>query len=353
MARREKRPTDELQALYALEGFLARLSASAHADRLVLKGGVLLAAFDARRPTRDVDLQAQALPNDTATLLHLVRDIAATSPPDGDDGLVFDAQHASAEVIRDEDEYPGVRVSLTARLSQARVAFHVDVNVGDPIWPAPQPVEVPRLLGGSIRLGGYPVPMVHAEKIVTAISRGAANTRWRDFGDVYVLSGRHPVTATELRAAMRRLPVTAAWSCNRSSSSSTATRCSLSPAGRPGGASTAGMSCRPRSATSSLRSSTSPIRSCPAASTMARGNPTSAPGGERPLLPRTGRVAPREECLSEGTRAWTMSCRRARWQPLRGSAGATPGNVTTVVRAHGADGWHSRITDSITRITGR
>lgn len=133
MARRGRRPTDELHVLYALEGFLARLSVSAHAEKLVLKGGVLLAAFDARRPTRDVDLQAQALPNDTATLLELVRQIAATPLPDNDDGLLFDTEHASAEVIRDEDEYSGVRVSLNARLSQAKVAFHVDVNVGDPI----------------------------------------------------------------------------------------------------------------------------------------------------------------------------------------------------------------------------
>jgi len=202
MARRQKRPTDELHALYALEGFLARLSTSAHADKLVLKGGVLLAAFDARRPTRDVDLQAQAMANDTVSLLDLVRDIAATPPAEGEDGLYFDTEHATAEIIRDEDEYSGVRVSLTARLSQAKVAFHVDVNVGDPIWPAPRPVELPRLLGGSIRLRGYPIPMVHAEKIVTAISRGTANTRWRDFGDVHVLSGTHPVTAVELRAAM-------------------------------------------------------------------------------------------------------------------------------------------------------
>jgi hypothetical protein len=60
-ARREKRPTDELLALYALEGFLGRLAASRHSENLVLKGGVLLAAFDARRTTRDVVLQASAV----------------------------------------------------------------------------------------------------------------------------------------------------------------------------------------------------------------------------------------------------------------------------------------------------
>jgi hypothetical protein len=43
-----------LLQLYVLEGFLARLAASAMRERFILKGGVLLAAFGSRRPTRDV-----------------------------------------------------------------------------------------------------------------------------------------------------------------------------------------------------------------------------------------------------------------------------------------------------------
>jgi len=76
-ARGEKRPTDELLALYALEGFLTRLAGSAYSDSLVLKGGVLLAAFDARRTTRDIDLQASAVSNDVDTVLGLICEIAA------------------------------------------------------------------------------------------------------------------------------------------------------------------------------------------------------------------------------------------------------------------------------------
>jgi len=64
--------------------------------------------------------------------------------------------------------------------------FHVDVNVGDPVWPVPGPVEVPRLLGGSVTLLGYPLTMILAEKIVTGVERGTANTRWRDYADVYL-----------------------------------------------------------------------------------------------------------------------------------------------------------------------
>ena len=52
-------PFDELLQLYVLEAFLARLAGSRFADQFVLKGWILLAAFDERRPTRDIDLQGQ------------------------------------------------------------------------------------------------------------------------------------------------------------------------------------------------------------------------------------------------------------------------------------------------------
>lgn len=200
-ARREARPNAELQQLYVLEGFLARLAAGPHRDRFVLKGGVLLAAFGNRRPTRDVDFQAIHLANDTATVSAVVREIAGLAL---EDGLVFNTHASRAEPIRDEDEYSGVRVTMTTALARAHVTFHIDVNVGDPISPAPSLVRVPRLLGGEpLALSGYPLPMVHAEKLVTALQRGTVNTRWRDFADVWALSGAHPVNGDELQTALR------------------------------------------------------------------------------------------------------------------------------------------------------
>ncbi len=194
-ARATGRPTEELLVLYALEGLLDRLSVSAHADDLVLKGGVLLAAYDARRPTRDIDLSTADLPNDPAAVLELIRSVAAVTR---DDGLVFDLLTARAETIRDEDLYSGVRVSLDAHLAQARLAVHVDVNVGDPVWPSPSQVRLPRLLGGHLIVRGYPLEMVYAEKILTALERGTVNTRWRDFADLYLLTRRHPADGTRL-----------------------------------------------------------------------------------------------------------------------------------------------------------
>ena len=165
----------------------------------MLKGGVLLAAFGTRRPTRDVDLQAQDLANDVDTVLALVREIASTKRGDG---LIYNIDTATAETIREEDAYSGVRVSTSCQLATALLTFHIDINVGDPIWPAPGIVEIPRLLGGSISVLGYPLAMVLAEKIVTAIQRGTANTRWRDGADIYLLSGRHEIDGTQLRRSL-------------------------------------------------------------------------------------------------------------------------------------------------------
>jgi Nucleotidyl transferase AbiEii toxin, Type IV TA system len=98
-----------------------------------------------------------------------------------------------------------VRVTLRGRLSTARETLHVDVNVGDPIWPAPQPVHRPRLLGGAIEVLGYPIEMVLAQKIVTTIQRGIANTRWRDFADIYLLTGTRSFASSGVNDALARV----------------------------------------------------------------------------------------------------------------------------------------------------
>jgi predicted nucleotidyltransferase component of viral defense system len=201
-AKRTSRPTDELIQLYALECFLDRLVRSTYADTFILKGGVLLAALDARRPTRDIDLAARALDNSLAEVLEVVRKIAEIPV---DDGMKFDPDLAAAEAIREEDDYTGVRVTLSGSLSRAAIRLHVDVNVGDPIWPEPQHVSLPRLLTGELRVRGYPLEMVLAEKIVTAIERASANTRWRDFLDIYVLTSRNPVSAATLQQSLVRV----------------------------------------------------------------------------------------------------------------------------------------------------
>ena len=129
---------------------MVRLAGGEDRDGLILKGGALLAAFGTRRPTRDVDFLAVDIANDTDVVLAMMRRIAGIEL---DDGVVFDVSGATAHIIRDEDEYSGVRVSMRCALAQARVTFHIDVSVGDPVWPAPEMIELPGLLKGRCSCG--------------------------------------------------------------------------------------------------------------------------------------------------------------------------------------------------------
>jgi hypothetical protein len=238
-AKVERRPTDELLVLYLLEAFLRRLSASPHRERFVLKGGVLLAAFGDRRPTRDVDFQARGLDNDAAATLAVVCSIASLP---AEDGVVFDPASAISEAIRDGDAYQGIRVRMTASVDRARPRFAVDISVGDPIEPGPQEVLLPTLLGQPpVSLLGYPLPMVLAEKIVTALERGTANTRWRDFADVWTLSRRHDCGGWSCRRRCRGLRSIAAPIWCRYCQLSTTSRSSRRAGGERGGR---GRTCR-------------------------------------------------------------------------------------------------------------
>jgi hypothetical protein len=198
-ARRERRGTQELLTLYVVERWLARLSASPHASKFVIKGGMLLAAYDARRPTADLDALARSIADDQDTVLSLVSEVAALPL---DDGVEFRTDTATSRIIREQALYAGVRIAMDTTISTATVKFRMDVNFGDPITPAPGLVTLPPLRPAMepVRVLGYPVETVLAEKISTAISLGPANTRVRDYADIYTLTGIHAIshaTATQ------------------------------------------------------------------------------------------------------------------------------------------------------------
>jgi predicted nucleotidyltransferase component of viral defense system len=199
MAHRAGRPTQELLITYVLERFLYRLSESIYRDRLILKGGMLLAAFGSRRPTADVDLLARSIDNEVSEIVAVIEEVLGVTI---DDGVIYQTDAMTTRVIRDAELYAGVRVTIPARIERARVVLRLDVNVGDPVTPRPVDVEYPALLDGPFHVLGYPLETVLAEKVVTMIERGAATTRERDFADVLILSGQHGVAATELLAAI-------------------------------------------------------------------------------------------------------------------------------------------------------
>jgi hypothetical protein len=205
-ARAERRGTQQLLTLYVVERWLARLSVSQYSEKFVLKGGMLLAAYDARRPTADLDALARSIASDEGAIVSLVSEIARLPL---NDGVRYRTATATSRIIRDQAIYAGVRVSMDSSIATAMVKFRLDVNFGDPVTPAPGLVTIPSLRPDMepVRVLGYPVETVLAEKIATAIALGPANTRVRDYADIYTLTGNHAIAH---RTARRALLATAA-----------------------------------------------------------------------------------------------------------------------------------------------
>jgi Nucleotidyl transferase AbiEii toxin, Type IV TA system len=130
-----------------------------------------------------------------------IAEIAGQS--DESDGVEFLTATAVARPIREDAFYPGVRVGMDSRIATAVVRFRLDVNVGDPVTPAPRMITLPSLRPDSaaVRMLGYPIETVLADHLATAIMLGAANTRVRDHADIYTLTGRHDLTHA-VRAAL-------------------------------------------------------------------------------------------------------------------------------------------------------
>jgi len=193
---------------YALERLLYRLSLSPYRDRFVLKGAMLFPIWldDLLRPTRDLDLLAYG-DDDLTAMERVLREVCAVPVPD--DGLVFDVDRVHAERIRELAEYGGIRVQTQATLAAARLPIRVDMGFGDAVTPDVEEVEYPVLLDAPApRLRCYPREAVVAEKFHAIVELGAANSRMKDFYDLWVLSRRlafdRPVLADAIRATFAR-----------------------------------------------------------------------------------------------------------------------------------------------------
>lgn len=200
-ARHTKRSTDEVMVEYVLERFLYRLAVSdAGRTHFVLKGGLLLAQFGARRMTRDIDMLGQAFAgNDT----EIIRRISAIAATEVDDGVTFDAANLKAAPIREDNRYHGLRLVMPASIARARLKLQLDISLGDPVTPEPQLIEYRQLLTAeSFSILGYPLVTVIAEKLSTAVELGDLNTRDRDYGDLYRLLRANSLDADEALAAL-------------------------------------------------------------------------------------------------------------------------------------------------------
>lgn len=187
---------------FALERLLYRLSQSEHADRFLLKGALLFTLwYDMpHRSTRDADLLGFG-PSDLDSILQTFRQIASVTV---DDAIVFDPESVTVEPIRRDASYSGVRIMISSELANARCRTQVDVGFGDAVTPGPVRATYPVLLSDfpAPRLRTYPVYTVIAEKLHAIASIGMANTRMKDYLDLWVLLEREKLNRRTLARAI-------------------------------------------------------------------------------------------------------------------------------------------------------
>jgi len=201
LAHARGQPMDLLLTRYALERLLHRLSLSPHRERFVLKGAMLLATWfdEPHRATRDVDLLGFGDAAEDA-LLGTFREIMAVEV---DDGVNFDLKGLKIEAIREEVEYGGSRLRTTAALAGARIPITVDIGFGDAVEPGIEDIDLPVLLDmPSPHLRAYPPETVIAEKFHAMVALGRANSRMKDYYDVWMLIDSFELEPQRMRPAI-------------------------------------------------------------------------------------------------------------------------------------------------------
>jgi predicted nucleotidyltransferase component of viral defense system len=192
LAQETRRPFQELLQYYAMERFLYRLSKSPHRSRFVLKGALMLHVWKAplARVTKDLDFLGR-LDNSTENVARIIREVCTTDVEP--DGLLFDSETVKAERIKEDADYEGVRVRFIALLGKARVTMQIDVGFGDVVTPIAQAITYPALLEfPTAELSGYPRETVVAEKFQAMVYLRTANSRMKDFYDVWLLASQFP-----------------------------------------------------------------------------------------------------------------------------------------------------------------
>ncbi len=194
---------NDLVMYYAIERFLFRLTQSRYADRVVLKGGLLLQVWNApvTRITRDIDLLSK-LSNDLGQIEEMVRTVCVVAVED--DGLIFDPKSVMTARIVEDADYEGVRASFKGRFGKMPLAMQIDFGFSDVMTPGPTPITYPSVLGHpSPRMMAYNRETAVAEKFEAMVKLGELNSRMKDFFDVWVLAQNFAFDGSVLATAIR------------------------------------------------------------------------------------------------------------------------------------------------------
>lgn len=185
LAKKHSADAQLLMRNYMMERLLERISLSPYRDKIILKGGMLVAALvglDARS-TMDMDATVKNASVSVNEIDRMVSDIIAVPV---DDGVIFRVKQISE--IMEEADYPGIRVSLSTEFDGIVTPLKIDFSTGDVITPKEIRYRSKLMLEErTIEVLAYNLETVLSEKIETVIRRATANTRMRDFYDIHML----------------------------------------------------------------------------------------------------------------------------------------------------------------------
>lgn len=184
---------------YMMERFLERVSLSEYKNKFILKGGMLVASLVGldMRATMDIDSTVTALNLSVEEAKNVVKSIINIKI---EDNVYFEI--TDAETIMDEFDYPGVRIKLNAYFENSRQPIKLDISTGDVITPSAVHYDYPLMFEDrTISVMSYNIETLLAEKLQTIMVRAEANTRMRDFYDVYIITKNEKINYDDLVAA--------------------------------------------------------------------------------------------------------------------------------------------------------
>ena len=188
---------------FGLERMLYRLSQSEWREQFLLKGAMLFSIWhdDPHRPTRDADFLGFVEPeiNEITKIFQSLCRLAVEY-----DGLIFDPESVTAEEIRENNAYEGIRIKIKGDLDRANITVQIDIGFGDVVTPDPEEIVVPTLLDqASPKLKAYPIYTVVAEKFEAMVKLGMINTRMKDFYDLWILARKFELDSQLLMNAIK------------------------------------------------------------------------------------------------------------------------------------------------------
>ncbi|AMQ28708.1 TPA: nucleotidyl transferase AbiEii/AbiGii toxin family protein [Legionella pneumophila] len=188
---------------YGLERLLYRIGESEYSKQFLLKGALLFNLwYDMpHRPTKDIDLLGFG-DNDLAYVKQTFSKICRIS---ADDGISFLSESVTVDTIKKDGGYTGARVELFGELAKAKIKIQIDIGYGDAVTPGPIDAHYPVLLSDlpAPKIRTYPIYTVIAEKLHAIALLGMANSRLKDYLDLYVLLGNEQIDNQVLAQAIQ------------------------------------------------------------------------------------------------------------------------------------------------------